>query len=163
MSAPQPIRFGHHSVAVLSAALLGSTIVAVVLTAGLAIDTIQQPMGAAWLATMAIAIWIGVFIVALPGAAIILSLIWPVTRRRTAASDAVCVMAGATGGIILAPLASSRMQGASFRQILLFAAIGAALALIYLVVAARLGRKPSAAIRTETPPRVNGDQLDLGL
>jgi hypothetical protein len=158
----QPIRFSQHSVAVLSAAMLGSTIVALVLTALLAVETIQRPIGPVWLATMAIAMWIGVFIVALPGAAIIFSVLWPVTRRRTAASKAVCLIAGTTGGIILAPLASTRMQGASVRQILLFAAIGAAVALIYLAVAARLGRRSSASIPVETPPRVYGHQPDLG-
>jgi hypothetical protein len=141
VSARQPIRFGQHSIAVLSAAILGSTIVAVVLAAALAIGTLDRPMGPTWLVTIAISTWIGVFMLALPGAAIILSLLWPVTRRRTPASDVVCLIAGATGGIVLAPLASSRMQGASLRQILLFAAIGTALALIYLVVAARLSRR----------------------
>ena len=141
--------------------MLGATIVALVLTALLAVESIQRPMGPAWLAAMAIAMWIGVFVLALPSAAIIFSVLWPVTRRRTAASNAVCLIAGATGGIILAPLASSKMQGASIGQILLFAAIGATVALIYLAVAARLGHWSSASILVEIPPRVS-HQLDLG-
>jgi hypothetical protein len=160
MSIRNPIGFGQHSVAVLSAAILGSTLVAMVLTAAPAIGTIERPMGTTWLATMAIAIWIGVFMVALSGAAIILSVLWPVTRRRTAASDLVCLIAGAAGGIVLAPLASSRMQGASFRQILLFAATGTAIALVYLIVATSLGRKPWSARPTESPPPVHSDGLE---
>jgi hypothetical protein len=153
MHVRQPIHFGQHSVAVLSAAMLGSTVVALVFTAWLALETVERPMGTTWLGTMAIATWIGVFITALPGAAIILSILWPVTRRQTAASNAICLIGGATGGIILAPLASSRMQGASLSQILLFATIGAAFALIYLFSAATLGRRSSTTVPAETPIR----------
>ena len=159
----QPIPFGQHSVAVLSAAMLGSTLVALILTSWLAIGAIQRPMSSAWLATMAIAIWVGVFMVALPGAAIILSVLWPVTRRRTGASTAICVIAGATGGTILAPLASNKMHGVSAGQTLLFASVGAAVALIYIVIAARLGRGPASSLSAETLRSAESDQLELKL
>jgi hypothetical protein len=88
---------------------------------------------------MTIVIWFGVFMIALPGAAIILSMLWPVTRRRTPASTVLCLLAGAAGGIILAPIASKGI-GASAKQILFFALIGVVISLMYRIVAARLGR-----------------------
>lgn len=161
MPARQPTGFGQHSVAVVSAAMLGATFVTIIITIWMTIETFQRPMESSLLATLAIAIWFGVFLYALPGAAIIFSLLWPVTRRRTKASNAICLMAGATIGIILAPTASSNMQDASVRQILLFAAIGAVVALIYLLMAAKLAGKLPVAMPTKTLARDDSDQLEM--
>ena len=161
---PTPFRFGQHAVAVLSAAILGSTILSLLVTVGLAVSTMSRPMGPAWLAGMAIATWIGVFVIALPAMAIMLSVLWPVTRKGNAASSAICLIGGATAGIVLAPLASARMHGASLKQILFFAATGAALAMIYLVIVRRIGREPSAAAPvTGGVQHRNSDQFNLDI
>ncbi len=141
----QPRRFGHHAVAVLAAAMAGSTAFSLIWTTALAVATGVRSPGMTWLVTMAIACWLGVFIIALPTAGIAFSLLWPVIRRGTVASNLICMLSGTTVGIILAPLASPKLHGATLLQLAIFAAIGMAVAASYLVIANRLNRDMHAA------------------
>ena len=161
MPARQPIRFGYHSVAVLGAAMLASTFFAVVLTIWYGIESRQPSVGFSLLAVIATAVWFSIFVLALPGEAIIFSVLWPVTRKRTATSNAICLVAGTTAGIILASGAGDGIPGSSPRQLLLFAGIGAVYALIYLTVAATLGRERPSAKSTQAPCPADGNQLEL--
>ena len=148
---PEPLRFGHHALAVLGAAMMGSTILSLLLTTGLAGAADTRLAGATWLATMAILFWLGVFLVALPVAGIVLSLLFPVTRRRTVAGRWICVVAGATSGIILAPLASANFHGATPAQLGAFALTGAAVAGFYLLIGGRLGRDERVIVESLAP------------
>lgn len=131
--------------------MLGSTIFSLIWTVGLAAAANDRLPGMAWLATMAVLCWLAVFIVALPGAGIVFSLLWPITRRRTAAAWWVCIIAGATMGIILAPLASPKLHSATWTQLCVFALAGAALAAFYLILANRLGRDARSAVTPSVP------------
>jgi len=136
-SALQPLRFGHHALAVLGSALLGSTIFALISAVAIAALT-RVPLSMTWFAWIAIACWFAAFLVALPGTAIMFSLLWPVTRRGTAAGAWLSVISGATLGIVLAPFASKGFVGTTWTQILLFAFIGAAFGALYVLFSRRL-------------------------
>lgn len=140
LMAPQPLRFSHHALAVLASALLGSTVFAVLTTVAIAILSGDSFPGGAWLVWLAIASWFAAFVLALPGAAILFSLLWPTTRHGTAAGTWLCVIGGAVVGILAAPLASARHVSASPRQMILFAVTGAAFGLLYVFFARRLAR-----------------------
>lgn len=135
-----PLRFTQHALAVLAAALLGATLFAVLWTTALGITAGVRSPGLTWLAMLAVACWLGTFMLMLPSAAIVFSLLWPVTRRRTAAAGWICLVAGAATGILLAPLASPKLHGTTPLQLAAFAAIGAGVAALYRVLLKRLGR-----------------------
>lgn len=137
---PQPLRFGQHSLAVLGAAMLGSTIFALVSTAVIAVLARAQ-MSVSWFAAIALACWFMVFLFALPGAAIIFSLLWPATRRGTAAGAWICVIAGAALGIVLAPFGTA--YGTTWLQMALLGLTGAVIGALYVVLARRMARGPS--------------------
>jgi hypothetical protein len=136
-----PLRFSQHVLAVLCTATLGSTIFTLIWTAAMVTLT-QASLPAGWLAGVLIASWIAVFMMALPGAAIVFSLLWPATRHGSVAGMWICVIAGAALGIVLAPLASPNWTGASLRQIALFAVTGAAFGGLYVACARRLAEAP---------------------
>lgn len=145
----KPLRFGHHALAVLGAAMLGATVFALIWTTALAVAAYGRMPGLAWVLTLAVACWLGVFIVALPGAGIALSLVFPITRRQTVAGNCICLLVGASMGIILAPLASPKLHGATPVQLGVFALTGAAVAGFYLILGRRLGRNvPTASAST---------------
>lgn len=106
-------------------------------------------MGLTWLVTLAAAFWLPMFTIALPSAGMILTLLWPVTRRGTVAANWICILAGATMGIILAPLASPKLLGTTMLQFTAFAVSGVAIAASYLLVANRLNRDAHPA---SSPP-----------
>jgi ABC-type Fe3+-siderophore transport system permease subunit len=89
---------------------------------------------------LAVLCWLSTFAITLPSAAIVFSLLWPVTRRRTAAATWLCLTAGAATGILLAPLTSPKLHGTSPLQLATFALIGAAVAALYRVLLNRLSR-----------------------
>jgi len=136
----RPLRFTHHALAVLAAAMLGATLFAVLWTTMLGIHAGVRSPGPTWLAMLAVLCWLSTFAITLPSAAIVFSLLWPVTRRRKAAAAWLCLVAGATTGILLAPVASPKLHGASPLQLLTFALIGAGVAAIYCILLRRLGR-----------------------
>lgn len=154
---PQPLRFSHHALAVLASAMLGSTVFAVLTAIAIAILSGGSLPGGAWLVWLAIASWFAAFILALPGAAILFSLLWPTTRHGTAAGIWLCVIGGAMVGILAAPLASARHVSASPKQMVLFAVTGAAFGLLYVFFARRLARSsgpqraPSRSFRHRLP------------
>ncbi|OYX66190.1 MAG: hypothetical protein B7Y88_04645 [Sphingomonadales bacterium 32-64-17] len=90
---------------------------------------------------MAVLFWLGTFMIALPSAGNVFSVFWPVIRRKTVAANCICVLSGATMGLIIAPTASSGARGASLPQLAIFAAFGATVAVSYLVIVNRFGRK----------------------
>ncbi|GAA0736016.1 hypothetical protein CA233_00975 [Sphingomonas sp. ABOLD] len=135
-----PRRFAHHALAVLAAAMLGATLFAVLWTTMLGISAGVRSPGPTWLATLAVAFWLGTFMIMLPSATIVFSLLWPVTRRRTAAAGWICLLAGAATGILLAPLASPKLHGTTPLQLIAFALIGAGVAALYRILLDRLGR-----------------------
>ncbi|MFA5970073.1 MAG: hypothetical protein WC816_12635 [Sphingomonas sp.] len=147
----KPLRFGHHAFAVLGAAMLGSTVFSIILTTALAITANHRLPGAAGLATLAALFWLGVFIVALPGAGIVLTLLFPITRRRTSTANSICLIAGATTGVILAPVASLKFHGASALQIGVFALAGIAIAGFYLIIGGRLSRDGRVPVKPPMP------------
>ncbi|MET3712975.1 hypothetical protein ABIC65_003694 [Sphingomonas trueperi] len=136
----QPLRFTHHALAVLAAAMLAATLFSLLWTTTLGITTGVRAPGLTWLATMGVVFWLGIFVVALPSAAIVLSLLWPVTRRRTAVAGWICLIAGAATGIVLAPLASPKLHGATPLQLAAFALIGMAVSALYRILLRRLDR-----------------------
>ena len=146
---PRP--FEHHALAVLAAAMVGSTAISLIWTTALGIAAGDRLPGLTWLVTLAVLFWLGVFIVALPSAGVILSLLWPVTRRGTVAANWICILAGAAMGIILAPLASPKLHGTTLLQLAAFAVAGAAIAASYLVIANRLSRDSQPAIKPFVP------------
>jgi len=76
--------------------------------------------------------------VALPGAGLLFSLLWPVTRRRSAATGPLCIVAGASLAVLLAPLASPKFHGATWLQLGVFACAGATIGASYFLLAKRL-------------------------
>ena len=146
-----PLRFGHHALAVLGAAMLAAT--------GFAVATIllirflagRDVPGPAWLAITALMVWLAFFLILLPGAGLIFSLLWPVTRRRTAAGAWICLLAGAATGMLLAPLASPGGHGASLRQLGLFLTFGIVTAALYLFLARRLAQGKRIAPMSPQP------------
>ncbi|WEK47529.1 MAG: hypothetical protein P0Y56_04345 [Candidatus Andeanibacterium colombiense] len=142
----QPRRFGHHALAVLAAAMAGSTAFSLIWTTAMAVAMGDRLPGLTWLVTMAVLFWLGAFLIALPSAGIVLSLLWPVTRRGTVAGNRICIVAGGATGLILAPLASPKMHGATLLQLAVFAVIGAGIAAAYVGMADRLGRGPRSII-----------------
>jgi len=152
--------FGSHALAVLAAAMLGSTIIALGWTATLAVAADDRLPGVAWLATLAMVCWLGVFAIALPCAAIILSLLWPATRRGSPVARGACFVALMLTGALLAPLGSPNMQDASILQRLSFALMGLLVAGCYLSILGRLaGRMHSAAPR---PLAVRSSAVETG-
>ena len=132
--------FGYHVLAVLAAAALGSTILSLTWIARLAIAVGDRSPGLSWFVTLAVLCWLTLFISTLPSAGLVFSLLWPVTRNRTAATGPLCIIAGASVGILLAPLASPKFHGATLTQLSMFAFIGATIGAIYFVFAKNLGR-----------------------
>jgi hypothetical protein len=147
----QPRRFGHHALAVLGAAMVGSTAFSLIWTTALGVEAADRLPGLTWLVTMAALFWLAVFIIALPSAGIILSVLWPVTRRGTVAANWICILAGATMGIILAPMASPKLQGTTLLQLAIFAVTGAGISASYLIIANRLSRDTHAASQSPVP------------
>ena len=86
-------------------------------------------------------VWLGVALIAVPMAALVLSLLWPVTRHGTAGGRWVCVTAGITAGLLLAPVASKGWHGASPKQMLIFALTGAVVAGLYGALLVRFARR----------------------
>ena len=134
----KPLGFGRHALAVLGAVMLGSTIFSLIWSAGLAFAIGDRLPGVGWLLAMTIAAWLGVFIIALPTAGILLSLLWPITRSGTIAARGLCVLAGVTAGILASPLASPKFAGATLSQMGIFALTGAVIAAIYLLILQRV-------------------------
>lgn len=120
--------------------MLGSTIFALIWSVLLANAAGVQTVGMARLATLAMIFWLGVFVVSLPSAGIVLTLLWPITRRRTQAAGWLCIIAGATLGIVLAPIASPEFRGTTGLQLSVFGLTGAAIAAIYLFLTKRSDR-----------------------
>ncbi|OWK31805.1 hypothetical protein SPMU_01240 [Sphingomonas mucosissima] len=120
--------------------MLGSTVFALIWTIALSTAPGGHFLGLTWLVTMAVLLWLSVFMIALPSAGLVLSLLWPVTRRGSAAANGICMLAGAVMGMILAPLASPQMLGTTAIQLTVFAAVGAVVAASYVVIANRLSR-----------------------
>lgn len=152
----QPRRFSHHALAVLAATMASSTLFALIWTAALGIAADARLPGMTWLATMAMLSWLSIFIVALPSASMALTLLWPVTRRGTMAGNGICTLAGAATGLILAPLASPHVRGTTLLQLAMFATIGAAIAVLYLILIKRFGRN---TLPGSTPTRRRGPAI----
>ena len=94
--------------------------------------------------TLAVLCWLTIFISALPSAGLIFSLLWPVTRGLTAATGPLCIVAGTSMGILLAPLSSPKFHGATWMQIGVFALIGATIGASYFLFAKKIGRTERA-------------------
>ncbi|MGN7999519.1 hypothetical protein [Sphingomonas sp. 22176] len=150
-----PYRFTHHALAVLAAAMLGATLFAVLWTTMLGIHAGARSPGPTWLAMLAVLCWLSTFAITLPSAAIVFSLLWPATRRRTAAAGWICLIAGAATGILLAPLASPKLHGATPLQLAAFTLIGAGVAALYRILLNQLDRGGSSAGGISSPPPTN--------
>lgn len=150
---PKPLRFGHHALAVLGATMLGSTVFSLIWTTALAVTANSRLPGSAWLAEVACIFWLGFFMIDLPSAGFVLSLLFPITLRRTAIANSICLGAGATMGVILAPLASPKFHGATLLQILAFALIGAVIAGLYLMLVGWFSRNAGPITAPFTPDR----------
>jgi hypothetical protein len=140
------LRFGHHALATLGAATLGATVFSIIFSIMLAMQGGGHLPGLSWLIVLTLACWLGVFILALPAAGLFFSLLWPVTRRRTPASGAICVIAGAAIGAILAPLVSPRHHGATLIQLAVFTATGVLIATAYLIIGNRLSKDSASRV-----------------
>ena len=129
--------------------MLGATISALLWAATVLITAQGRLPGWGWLATVTILFWLVMFCLALPAAGLVLSLLFPILRRRTAAANGICLLAGATTGLILAPLASAKLHGGTIPQLCLFALIGATVSGLYLLLCGRLARD----VRATAHPR----------
>ena len=138
----QPRSLGHHALAVLAAVMVGATAFSTILATTFGMASGGRMLG---LLTLAVACWLTVVIFTLPSAGLILTLLWPVTRRGTAAGNGIGILACATMGIILAPLANPKLLGATMLQLAVFAGAGAVIAVLNLVIVDRLGRAGQAA------------------
>ncbi|PAX06372.1 hypothetical protein [Sphingomonas lenta] len=98
-----------------------------------------------WSETLALAMlsWLVMATVSVPAAMTVLSLLWPVTRRGTSGGRWVCLAAGITTGMLLAPLGSEGWRGASPGQLLMFALSGLVASGTYCALLARFGRRPT--------------------
>jgi hypothetical protein len=139
----QPLRFAQHAMAVLAAALLGSTIVTLLSVAAMVLLAKGPLPGAGWLVGVTLACWFTIFILALPGVGITFTLLWPATRHGTAAGGWICVLAGATLGMVLAPLGAAGGNGATLTQIAALGGIGAVIGAVYVAFARRMAKGPA--------------------
>ena len=126
--------------------MAGAVIFALVYTAAWAPELVEQWRGPVWLAAVVAYCWFGTFMIALPSAGIVFSVFWPVIRRGTVAANCICILAGVTMGVFLASLVSSATRGGALLQLAIFAAIGATIAVSYLVIVNRLGRKAGLVV-----------------
>jgi len=94
-------------------------------------------LGMTWVFMTAMLVWLGAFLIALPSAGLVLSCIWPVTRRGNFASSCICILACTTVGMIIAPIASQHHHGTSLTQLATFALSGAAIGIVYMVIVMR--------------------------
>lgn len=140
----QSLRFGKNVVAVLIATIIGSTVFSTGEVIWIIVASASRVPGFSWLATLALLWWIGVFALAFPSAGIILSLLWPIIRKRTLATHLLCLTAGGAVGVFLAPLASPHMHGTSTFQLGVFLATGMMIAAIYLASLAAFSRSAKA-------------------
>ena len=135
----RPIRFGQHALAVLAAASFGTTLVTACWTVALSFAASGRPLGTP-IGTLAFLCRLSVMLVALPCAGVVLSLLWPVTRRGSTASSGICILAGAVMGIVVAPMWSPQWQGWALSELPIFTLSGAAIAACYIFVLRQLGR-----------------------
>lgn len=148
--ASQPLRFSHHTLAVLGAAMVGSTVFALISTAAIAILA-RAPIPADLLVSVTLACWFLVFFFSLPGAAILFSLLWPSTRRGTIAGAWICVIAGATLGVVVAPFGTKNPGGVTLLQIVLLGLTGAMIGALYVLFARKMAR--GSNLRRSVPTR----------
>jgi hypothetical protein len=135
MTSPRaPLSFGQHSLAVLGAAIIGSTVFA--LGWGIALTVVAGGTGLplTQLTLLTALCWLAVFIMALPAPSIVFSLLWPLTRHRTSASRWLCLAGAVATGVTLAPETSPGARGASPLQLVTFAAAACVVAGIYLML-----------------------------
>lgn len=122
--------------------MLGATIFALVSTAAIAVLA-RAPIPANLFAAVTLACWFLVFFFALPSAAIVFSLLWPATRRGTAAGAWICILAGATLGIVLAPFGTKDPGGTTWVHIALLGLTGAMIGALYVGLSRRMARRPN--------------------
>lgn len=96
--------------------------------------------GAMWLAGISSVIWLGTFLIALPAAGLVLTVAFPVTRKLTRPARIICLLAGATAGLMLAPIASYGRGVVTWLQLFAFAAVGIVVAGAYVATGLRLAR-----------------------
>lgn len=140
------LRFSHHALATLGAVTLASTVFSIIFLIMIVFEGGGRVPGLSWLTIVILACWVGVFILALPAAGLFFSLLWPVTRRRTPAARMICMIAGVTIGVILAPMASPHHHGASLGQLAVFATTGVFIAIAYLTIGNRLSRDAATRV-----------------
>lgn len=137
----RPLRFRHHLASLFLAAIVGSAVPALIPPVLMLLTGQAMAIGLGNTLVVTLIVWLGVALLTVPAAALVLSLLWPVTRRGTAGGRWICVTAGITVGLLLAPLASPKWQGASPRQMLIFALTGAVVAGLYGALLARFARR----------------------
>jgi hypothetical protein len=87
-------------------------------------------------------LWLASAVVAAPVTAVVLSALWPVTRRGSVAGRWICVLAGITTGVVLGRAISHLASGSSGRaEVLMCALIGAGIGGVYCLVLARSARR----------------------
>jgi hypothetical protein len=138
---PRVPRFSHHAFAVFGAVMLGATILSLGTGMIFMIDPGVRMQGAPVILTLTAFIWLAIFIVAMPGAGIAFSLLWPITRRMTTEAKAICVLAGVTTGIVFASTANLQHH-VTVKELGFFMLAGATIAVIYLVIVDRITGEP---------------------
>jgi cbb3-type cytochrome oxidase subunit 3 len=145
MTSPRaPLSFGQHSLAVLGAAIIGSTVFALGWGIALTVAVGGNGLPLTQLTLLTALCWLAVFIMALPSAGIAFSLLWPLARHRTSASRWLCLAGAVATGVTLAPITSPGARGASPLQLVTFAAAACVVAGIYLMLT-RGARQASAS------------------
>ena len=143
---PKRLRFSEHVIGVVAAATMGPFL-AVLLHGAWLVDAGVSP---GELVALAPLMWLAMALIAGPVPAVVLSLLWPVTRSGSPAGRWACPAAGLATGILLAPLTSKGWDGASVKQMTACASLGIAVSAVYALTLARLhrSRRNAPGLRT---------------
>lgn len=155
MTKHDQIPFGRHAVAALGSSMLVATGVALLIFALLLLEPRARVLNTGqMIAVLSSLVWAGTFLIAFPTSGLAFSLLWPVTRHRRAGVETLCIVAGATLGIVLAPIGSEDMASPSGIQLLTFALIGAATGGAYVSLLRQRPARAAPIAQATTPVEV---------
>jgi hypothetical protein len=139
MTSAARLSFAHRSLAVLGAAMATATAMALIFAATLAIEH-PQLLRQRFAVVMLPVIWLSVLMIVLPLGAVVLSLLWPLTRRMTPAADAICALAGIATALLLTPALLPAGETMGWKMFALLTMLGFTAGGFYIVIARQLCR-----------------------
>jgi hypothetical protein len=141
---PHPgLRLKSHFAALGIAALGGSLLpVAGLVAAAAAVSPPDARMSLTTALVLVAVLWLASAAVVAPVIAVVLSALWPVTRRGSVAGRWICVLAGIATAIVLGRAISQLTSQSPVRsEALMWALIGAGIGGVYCLVLARSARR----------------------